>query len=239
MKKDIAIFLYIKSSIIAKEWADAGVECHLFDLDTTSRVEGNLIFHGGDVRNKVGFIGDLIRESNCLFLGSFTPCTDVAIAGARHFEKKAINDALFWAKSMELVFIGVHIAQLFGIPYFIENPMSMISTLWRKPDYKFDPYMFGGYLPKEHQHKLFPEIYPGRDAYNKETWLWVGNGFVFPDKIPVEPVESDYPGFKKLGGKSERTKEIRSVTPEGFAKALFIVNYYKPDNLVGYSKRAS
>ena len=223
--KDIAIFLYSKSAIIAQEWADAGVECHLFDISTTSRIEGNLIFHGGDIRKKIRFIGDLIRHNNCLFLGSFTPCTDLAISGAKHFEKKATQDAYVWAKAMELVFIGRNIAELFNIPYFIENPMSMISTLWRSPDYKFHPWMFGGYLPEYHQHRLFPEIYPARDAYNKQTWLWVGNGFVMPKSLPVTPVENDYPGFSKLGGKSERTKEIRSVTPEGFSRALFQANY--------------
>lgn len=225
MNKDIAIFLYSKSAIIAQPWADAGVECHLLDLNTPNKIEGNMIFHGGDIRDKIVLIGELIRNNNCLFLGSFTPCTDLAISGAKHFEKKALQDAYFWAKAMELVYIGKLIAELFNIPYFIENPMSMISTLWRKPDFVFHPWMFGGYLPEGHQHRLFPDIYPGQDAYNKTTWIWCGNGFVIPESMPVEPVGGDYPGFKKLGGKSERTKEIRSVTPEGFASAVFEANY--------------
>lgn len=223
--KDIAIFLYSKSKIIAQPWADAGIECHLFDWHTESRIEGNMVFHGGDIRQKRKFLGKLCRENNVVFMGSFTPCTDLAISGARHFEKKATEDAYFWAKAMELVFIGVDLAEYFGLPYFIENPMSMISTLWRKADFTFDPYQFGGYLPEGHTHSLFPEIYPGRDAYHKTTWIWCGNGFVVPEKLPVLPVGTDYPGFKKLGGKSERTKEIRSCTPEGFATAIFQANY--------------
>lgn len=225
MKKDIVIFLYSKSDIIAKEWSEAGVECHLFDLASVTRQEGNKFFWGGDLRKRLKQIGELILNNNCLFIGSFTPCTDLANSGAKHFEKKYLNDAYFWARAMELVFIGRDVAELFNVPYFIENPMSMISSLWRQPDFKFHPWQFGGYLPEDHQHSLFPEIYPARDAYNKQTWLWVGNGFVMPENLPVEPVENDYPGFKKLGGKSERTKEIRSCTPEGFAKALFIANY--------------
>lgn len=221
----IAIFLYSKSKIIAEPWSNAGIDCHCFDLNTTTRKEGNIYYHGGDVRKKRKVLGELCRNNEVVFLGSFTPCTDLALSGAKHFEKKSLNDALFWAKAMELVMIGVDLAEYFDIPYFIENPKSMISTLWRKPDYIFHPYMFGGYLPQDHQHNLFPEIYPGRDAYNKTTWLWVGNGFVMPTSLPVEPVESNYPGFSKLGGKSERTKEIRSVTPEGFSKAVFEANY--------------
>jgi hypothetical protein len=225
---DIAIFLFSKSSIIADPWANAGVECHLFDLGLTDSVDGNLIKHGGDIRNHRKKIGKLLRENNCVLIGSFAPCTDTTLAGTRHFEKKSLNDSLFWARASELIRMGIDLAEYFDVPYFFENPKSVTGTLIdRKPDYKFHPWMFGGYLKEDHQHSLFPEIYPGKDAYVKETWIWSGNGFVFPDSIPVQPVSSDFPGWKKLGGKSERTKEIRSCTPEGFSKAIFEANYKK------------
>jgi hypothetical protein len=180
--------------------------------------------HGGDIRNKRKQLGDLCRNNQVVLIGCFSPCTDLAIAGARHFESKALNDSMFWAKAMELYYIGVDLANFFDIPYFCENPMSMISTLDRKPDFKFHPHEFGKYLPENHKHCLYPEIYPGCDAYKKETWIWFGNGFVPPVKMSIDPVSNDYPGWKKLGGKSERRKEIRSVTPEGFSKALFESN---------------
>lgn len=47
-----------------------------------------------------------------------------------------------------------------------------------------------------------------------------GNGFKLPDKKEVDAIE-DFPGWKKLGGKSMRTKNIRSATPRGFALAVF------------------
>lgn len=222
--KKIAIFLYSKSEIMARPWADSGIECHLFDLGLTDSVEGNIIKNGGDLRNKRKFLGELCRNNEVVLIACFSPCTDLSIAGARHFEKKALNDAMFWAKAMELYFIGVDLATFFNIPYFCENPMSMISTIDRKPDFKFHPHEFGQYLPEGHTHCLYPEIYPGCDAYKKETWIWCGNGFIPPIKKPVPAVSKDYPGWVKLGGKSERTKEIRSVTPEGFAKAVFQAN---------------
>ena len=45
-----------------------------------------------------------------------------------------------------------------------------------------------------------------------------------PDKKPVdvEPGYSDQ--HKKLGGKSLKTKNIRSATPRGFAQAVFESN---------------
>lgn len=223
-RKDIFIGLYSKSDIIARQWADAGIECHLFDLNGGDNMNGNIISHGGDIRTQLKTLSIAIRKHSVVFVAAFPPCTDLAISGAKHFEKKSLNDSMFWAKAMELVWIARDFAEFSGAPYFIENPMTVISTLWRKPDYKFDPCNFGGYLPASHQNGLYPEIYPARDAYKKETWLWTGGGFVMPERLIVEPVGNDYPGFKKLGGKSERTKEIRSVTPEGFATAIFETN---------------
>lgn len=223
--KDIAIFLYSKSNLIAKPWANAGVECHLFDTQEGINCE-NIVHHVGDIRKQRKELGRLCRENNCILIGSFTPCTDMAVCGSKHFEKKALQDAMFWAKAMELVFIGLDIAEYFDIPYFIENPKTVLGTLLgRKPDFKFHPWQYGAYLPECHQHSLFPDIYPPRDAYPKETWLWIGNGLNIPEKKTVTPVGNDYPGWKKLGGKSEKTKEIRSVTPEGFARALFQYNF--------------
>jgi hypothetical protein len=223
--RQIAIFLYSKSKIIAQQWADAGIECHLFDIASTDHAEGNMVFHGGDIRQNRKLLGELCRNNECVMIGCFSPCTDLDLCGTRHFEKKVLNDALIWAQAMGFYWHGVFLADFFNIPYFCENPKSMITSFDRKPDYKFNPCDFGGYLPENHQHCLFPEIYPGRDAYKKETWIWAGNGFIFPEAIPVSPVSNDYPGWALLGGKSERTKEIRSVTPEGFAKGVFEANY--------------
>ena len=70
----------------------------------------------------------------------------------------------------------------------------------------------------------YPEYIKPRDAYPKKTCLWTGGEFVMPEKMPVDisPGYSDQ--HKKLGGKSERTKNIRSATPRGFAKAVFLAN---------------
>lgn len=218
------IGLFSKSNIIAKPWAEVGVECHLFDLQE-GQDEENIIHHTGDVKDHFSVIRDLVRTTEVQFVAGFPPCTDLAVSGAKHFESKAKNDAFFWAKAMELVYLSRDIGELSGAPYFIENPKSMISTLWRKKDFSFDPCDFGGYLPVEHINALYPEMYPSQDTYLKETWVWVGGGFRMPNTNPVDPVSQEFPGFRKLGGKSERTKELRSVTPEGFARAVFQANY--------------
>ena len=72
-----------------------------------------------------------------------------------------------------------------------------------EPAYKFHPFYFG-------------------DAYTKRTFLW--GKFNIPEKKYLEPLEKDNPGWKNLGGKSERTKELRSITPMGFANAFYEKN---------------
>lgn len=221
--KKVALFFYSKSDIIAKSFIEAGWECHLFDMKSKTRREDNTFYWGGDIREHRRFIGELIRSGRVKFCGGFPPCTDLAVSGARHFANKAQTDAFFWAKAMEHVDLCIDMFEAAGCPWFIENPKSMIATLRKKADHKFNPCDFGGYLPEDHV-SLFSDIYPSQDAYKKETWLWVSEDFKFPELKPVEPVGSDYPGWKKLGGKSERTKEIRSLTPEGFARAIFEAN---------------
>ena len=107
----------------------------------------------------------------------------------------------------------------------IENPVGKLSTLWRKPDHKFHPCDYGGYIHvKDEAHPAFPDIILASDAYNKQTCLWTGNGFVMPEALPVDPIGNDNPGWKKLGGKSARTKLIRSLTPRGLAIAVWLAN---------------
>lgn len=45
-----------------------------------------------------------------------------------------------------------------------------------------------------------------------------------PDKLPVPVPEGYSTQHLKLGGKSERVKNIRSATPRGFAEAVFHAN---------------
>jgi hypothetical protein len=150
---------------------------------------------------------------------SFAPCTDLAVSGARHFESKRKRDPDFQHKAVR----DARIAQMFACPYAVENPVSVLASKWRKPDMYWDPCDFGGYV-KDEQHPEFPDIIPAEDAYKKRSCLWAGNGFVLPRPDPVEPAEQVNPGWAKLGGKSARTKYIRSLTPRGFARAVYEAN---------------
>ena len=154
------------------------------------------------------------------FVFGFPECTDLTNAGAKHFKGKADFNLLFQAEAIELADLVRVVANLYRCKWAFENPKGAISTQYRKYDFRFDPCDYGGYLPASDEHPIYPEIYPGQDAYNKDTCIWHGGGFKQPKKLRVEPPFKENPGWKKCGGKSVKTKNIRSATPRGFAQAV-------------------
>ena len=63
------------------------------------------------------------------------------------------------------------------------------------------------------------------NPYTKKTLLW-GEFNTDLELNRVEPIRYNKQGswLQSLGGKSDRTKELRSVTPPGFAQAFFKAN---------------
>lgn len=211
----IAISLFDYTGIMLRPWAAAGYDCYAVD---TQHV-------GVEKRDGITFVGSDVRTWEMPFdpadvavIFAFPPCTDVAVSGSSRFKSKGLK-ALIGA--LQLFDAALDIIDKCDCAYFLENPVSTVSTYWRKPDYLFNPYEYGGYLPEDDVNPIHPEI-PPRDAYKKKTCLWTGNGFTMPDKIEVEHQGNKH--IMKLGGKSLRTKNIRSATPRGFAEAVFQFN---------------
>jgi len=153
----------------------------------------------------------------------FPPCTDLAVSGAKHFANKLAANPEYRNEAMALVYRVRDIAEALGVPYYIENPVSVISSEWRKPNFTFHPWQYGGYIPAcDAEHPLWPEHIAPRDAYPKRTCLWTGGGFEMPVQMPVEVEDGYSRQFKQLGGKSLKTKNIRSATPRGWAEAVFV-----------------
>jgi hypothetical protein len=59
------------------------------------------------------------------------------------------------------------------------------------------------------------------DPWTKKTCLW--GEFNQPVKTPVEPTEGSKL-WRMYGGKSDKTKMMRSITPPGFAQAFYEAN---------------
>lgn len=236
MKK--AIFLFDRTGIMAKPWADDGWLCYCFDgqhpLGVTKSTDENILNVGqwfendpggsndGNIEKIKSVVGDVGDE---LFIFGFPECTDLAVSGAAHFKNKANKDPMFQERALKLVSLVVDLAASYGCSrWALENPVSVISSKWRKPDFMFHPYEYGQYLPEDDVHPSYPEYIKPRDAYPKKTCIWAGGGFIMPSKMPVEVDEGYSDQHKKLGGKSLKTKNIRSATPRGFAQAVFESN---------------
>lgn len=231
------ISLYDYTGEALKPWAEAGYTCHAFDIqhDEVSFVDrfeggGSISFHKADLHDhkNLNAIFYAFADRPVAFGMAFPVCTDMAVSGAAWFKKKAEANPSF---QDEAVSHAVWCAELFRnlkIPFFIENPVSVLATKWRKPDHTFHPYEYGGYIAKnDAQHPRWPDYIADRDAYPKKTCLWTGNGFVMPPKVPVEPESGHSRQHLKLGGKSAKTKNIRSATPRGFAIAVMAANIQK------------
>lgn len=69
---------------------------------------------------------------------AFPPCTDLAVSGARHFERKRADGSQ--QRSIEF-FMDLANAPIEKIA--LENPIGVMSTEWRKPDQIIQPWQFG------------------------------------------------------------------------------------------------
>ena len=170
------------TGIFVKPWLDAGFKAVIIDPQhEIDSEEGNLIKLGRTIEEAIPMI-NYYRNFTTLFFSGFPPCTDLAVSGAGHFQAKAEKDKHFQTKACQLVWQCHIVAEMLGCPYFIENPVSVLSSMWRKPNFSFHPYEFGGYLDKDDKHPLYPQYIKPRDAYPKKTCLWTGGGFVLPIK---------------------------------------------------------
>lgn len=143
----------------------------------------------GDVRDVVGMGWDM-----AIF---HPPCTHLAVSGARWFKNKQREQA------EALEFVGLLLAAPIH-SICLENPVSIISTRFRKPDQIIQPWMFG-----------HPE--------QKATCLWLRN---LPPLVPtnVLPARDQWDnqtpsGQNKLGPSKDRWR-LRSKTYEGIAAAM-------------------
>jgi len=146
------------------------------------------------------------------------PCTDFASSGARHFAAKDLDGRT--TVSVAIVRECLDVVQIVAPRWWVmENPVGRIARLvpeLGKWAMTFHPHHFG-------------------DAFTKLTCLWGSFNTDLP-RADVEPVMFEKTSkatgkvsrgswmWASLGGKSERTKELRSATPPGFAAAWRVAN---------------
>tara|TARA_Y100000994_G_scaffold249541_1_gene261904 strand:+ start:5207 stop:5926 length:720 start_codon:yes stop_codon:yes gene_type:complete len=230
-----AIFLYDRSGIMAQPWLDKGYECVLIDGQHKDGLhpdpDNPMLKRWGmwiDTFNRSWIVTvTRIRLAfpNIVFVFGFPECTDLAVSGAAHFRSKLERDPDIQYKALSNALLVRQLAMRVDCPWAFENPVSVISTMYRKPNFYFHPYEYGGWIEEQDAiHPCYPDHIAPRDAYPKKTCIWSGNGFIQPTTKPIEPEEGYSRQHKMLGGKSLKTKNIRSATPRGFAKAVFESN---------------
>jgi site-specific DNA-cytosine methylase len=128
-------------------------------------------------------------------LGIFhPPCTHTSVSGARHFAEKKMDGrqqaavALF----MRIVRASKHISKT-----VMEQPVSIMSSLYRKPDQVIQPWMFG-------------------HGETKATCLWLKGLDLL---LPTEIVSGRENRIHRMPPSADRWKE-RSRTYQGIADAM-------------------
>jgi len=208
--KPIAVSLFDLTGNMLIPWRDAGYECWIVDNQHPQAVSNS------GVTEQDGFIKvnyDLsmpwvapFDKNRIEFVSAFPPCDHLAVSGSRWFRGKGLRSL---ARSINLFATAAEFCEWAEVPYMIENPVSTISTYWRKPDYSFDPYEY-------------TEL-EANDNYTKKTCLWTGNRFVMPEKRQDSSLGAPDDRIHKCPPSANRSN-IRSATPMGFARAVFESN---------------
>lgn len=171
------------SRVVAEAFEKLGHEvlsCDLLPSDKPGR------HYQGDIFDVIDFPWDL---------GIFHfPCTDSSVSGARHFEAKKMDGRYYASNSLWLKGWrrAAHIPKV-----CFEHPISVISSLFRKPDQIIQPWQFG-------------------HGETKATALWLRG---LPLLQPTNIVEGRESRIHKMPPSENRWKE-RSRTYEGIAAAM-------------------
>lgn len=122
------------------------------------------------------------------------PCTDTCVSGAKHFAVKKLDGRQQAAVSffMKLWRGSGHIPAV-----AFEQPISILSRLFRKPDQIIQPWQFG-------------------HGETKATCLWLRG---LPALIPTHIVPEREARIHRMAPSPERAR-LRSVTYAGIAKAM-------------------
>lgn len=143
------------------------------------------------------------------------PCTEFSGSGAQWWPAKDADGRTDAA--VKLVRAGLAIRDALHLEWWaLENPAGRLPRLvpeLGRPAWYFHPHEYA-------QCSRDPQA----DRYTKRTGIWTN--LPKPEPRPLDPIVYESAGkrgswhWAKLGGKSERTKELRSITPQGFAEAF-------------------
>lgn len=169
------------SGRVRDAFADLGHDAMSCDLLPT---EAPGKHYQGDVRDVLDYPWDLMI--------AHPPCTDLSVSGARHFEAKRIDGRQQASASFFMMLAKADIPRI-----AIENPICIMSSLYRKPDQIIQPWEYG-------------------HGETKATCLWLKG---LEPLTPTNVVEGREARVHRMPPGPDRWKE-RSRTFEGVAQAM-------------------
>jgi hypothetical protein len=217
-KRSTVISLCDLTGHMVEPWIEAGYDAVLVDpqhgFDSVeTRASGARVYRlAKTVIEAVPELSQFIRSGDVAAVFGFPPCTDMAVSGSRWFESKRGADPQFQSKAAVVAEQCRMVGELSGAPYFVENPVSVLSSIFGKPQHIFSPHEFTAFEPA--------------DNYTKKTCLWAGGGFRMPAIARDETLGPPDDRIHKAPPGPERMN-FRSATPKGFARAVFEANSLK------------
>ena len=172
-----------ESQVVTKAFRKKGVEAYSCDIQPCS---------GGYPEWHIQQDARLMNTYEWDMLIAFPPCTHLAVSGARWFEEKRKKG---WQQ--EAIYFFMHFAFSQCPKVAIENPIGIMSTVWRKPDQIIQPWQFG-------------------HGETKATCLWLKG---LPLLQPTNIVEGREQRIWKMPPSKDRGK-LRSKTYQGIADAM-------------------
>lgn len=144
---------------------------------------------------------------------AFPPCTDLCVSGAKHFARKIADGTQ--QKSIEF-FMKFANADCDKIA--IENPIGIMSNLWRKPDQIIQPYEFGEPVKKSTclWLKGLPKLKGTNNVENNVSYYISKSG----KKMSEWNARQLIINGKKYGYNTKEFKTHRSKTFPGIARAM-------------------
>jgi hypothetical protein len=122
---------------------------------------------------------------------AFPPCTDLCVSGARWFAQKQCSGQQAASIAFFMAFTKLQ------CPWAIENPIGIMSTLYRKPNQIIQPWWFG-------------------HGETKATCLWLNR---LPLLVPTHIVAGRTPRIHTMAPSKDRAR-LRSKTYSGVAQAM-------------------
>lgn len=179
------------------------IQANVFDVISNSKNDRQFKVQSGKI--------EILHKEGWDMMIAFPPCTDLAVSGARHFERKRLDGSQ--KRSIDFFYALANC----DIPKIaIENPIGIMSTIWRSPDQIIQPWQFG-------------------DKAQKSTCIWLKG---LPKLVPTDIVEKgEFFEFVSKKGENKRMpmwyyqalkdaktpeqrRALRSKTFKGIAKAM-------------------